>query len=63
MLKEVQDGLVVNDEVLSKNNPLFVVNGRSQRAAQLPVVRQQQQNREDTMHSSTAHQTRQQQAR
>jgi hypothetical protein len=29
LLKQVQDGLVVNDEVLASHNPLFVVNGRS----------------------------------
>ncbi len=29
MLKQVQDGLLVNDEVLAKSNSLFVVNGKS----------------------------------
>ena len=40
LLKQVQDGLVVNDEVLAKSNPLFVVNGRSSvLARELPVER------------------------
>jgi len=36
LLKQVQDGLVVNDEVLASQNPLFVINGRSN------IVQQQQ---------------------
>jgi hypothetical protein len=76
MLKEVQDGLVVNDEVLNKNNPLFVVNGRSnavtasfslsaagqqQSSQQLPVMRND--NTQIQMSSSTQQAQPMQQAR
>lgn len=37
LLKEVQDGLVVNNEVLSKSNSLFVVNGKSNVSRPMPV--------------------------
>ncbi len=39
ILKQVQDGLVVNDEVLGKSNSLFVVNGKSNIVKSLPVQR------------------------
>lgn len=42
LLKQVQDGLVVNDDVLGRANSLFVVNGRSNVARDpLPVARAQ----------------------
>jgi len=70
VLKEVQDGLVVNDEVLNKNNPLFVVNGRlpnqfsstsnsNQNQTQLPVMR----NQSSQQMVMTGQQQQQQQAR
>jgi len=37
LLKQVQDGLVVNDEVLGRANPLFVLNGRSSLQAEDPL--------------------------